>query len=494
MKQYILSLDQGTTSSRAIIFDTTGQAVASAQKEFTQYTPRESWVEHDPLEIWKTQKEVAIQALAKIEGGASSITALGITNQRETTVIWDKDTGAPVTNAIVWQCRRSEEICAKLEKAGHKDFIKERTGLVLDAYFSGTKLRWLLDNNSQAAEKAKQGKLLFGTIDSWLLWNLTGGRVHATDITNASRTMLMNIKTGKWDSEMLKLLDIPASVLPEIKPSIGVFGHTDSDIFGAEIPISGIAGDQHAALFGQKAFSPGDAKNTYGTGCFMLMNVGNKPAESKGGLLSTVAWATEKETTYALEGSVFMAGALFQWLRDSLKLVSSVQEIDKLAEQAENNGGVYLIPAFQGLGSPWWSSGARGTITGLTRASGKEHVCRAFIESVAYRSCDVLNTMQKDSGRSLSRLRVDGGATNSSILMQFQADMLGIPVEKPAAVEVTALGAALMAGLGAGVWENINSIKEMPANDTVFHPQIDSARRKELYNRWLEAVRHAITK
>ncbi len=492
MKKYILSLDQGTTSSRAIVFDTSGKAVSSAQKEFTQYTPRESWVEHDPEEIWAAQKEVALKALSEIEGGAAALAAVGITNQRETTVLWDRETGRPAANAVVWQCRRSEGICRRLKDEGYEDLIRERTGLVLDAYFAGTKIRWLLDNNPDIAEKARRGSILFGTIDSWLLWKLTGGRVHATDISNASRTMLMNLKTGQWDEEMLKMLDIPASMLPEIRPSVGLFGHTHADVLGSEIPISGIAGDQHAALFGQRAFTPGDVKNTYGTGCFMLMNVGKEPVASSGGLLSTVAWGTSEGTTYALEGSVFMAGALFQWLRDDLQLVSSVQEVDRLAEEAADNGGVYLIPAFQGLGSPWWSSGSRGTLTGLTRAAKKQHICRAFIEAVAYRSRDVIDIMQKDSGRSLGRLRVDGGATNSNILMQFQSDILGIPVERPSEVEITALGAALMAGLGAGIWKSIEELKDMPSDETVFKPRMSPEDREALYKRWLKAVRHAL--
>ncbi len=492
MNSYILSLDQGTTSSRAIIFNTRGEQVASAQKEFRQYTPRESWVEHNAEEIWESQLEVAREALSRLEGGASSIAALGITNQRETTVLWDAQTGRPVAPAVVWQCRRSEEICNRLRHENHQNFIREKTGLVLDAYFSGTKIRWLLDQYPELADKARQGRLRFGTIDSWLLWKLTGGRVHATDISNASRTMLMNLKTGDWDSDMLGLLDIPPAILPEIRPSIGVFGYTDAEILGKSIPVSGMAGDQHAALFGHRAFSAGDIKNTYGTGCFMLMNTGRDPVPSPGGLLSTVAWGTEKETTYALEGSVFMAGALFQWLRDNLQLVESVQEIDRLAEAAGDNGGVYLVPAFQGLGTPWWSTLSRGTLTGLTRAAGKPQVCRAFIESVAYRSRDVIDVMIKDSGRALGRMRVDGGATNSNILMQFQADILGIPVERPSQVEMTALGAALMAGLGAGLWGTLDDLLAIPSDETIFSPAISAETREELYSRWLATIRKSL--
>ena len=492
MKRYLLSLDQGTTSSRAIIFDTEGAVVSSAQREFTQFTPRESWVEHDADEIWVSQRAVAREVLKSVDGGAESIAAIGITNQRETTVVWDRRTGVPVANAIVWQCRRSADVCRRLKQAGHENLIRERTGLVLDAYFSGTKLRWLLDSDEEIARRAAAGELLFGTIDSWLLWKLTGGKVHATDVSNASRTMLMNLESGEWDDRMLEILGIPRPMLPEIRPSVGVFGETAAEVFGRSIPISGMAGDQHAALFGHRAFEAGDVKNTYGTGCFMLMNVGSKPVRSPGGLLSTLAWGIGDERTYALEGSVFMAGALFQWLRDDLGLVQDVREVSRLAEETEDNGGVYLVPAFQGLGSPWWSDAARGTLTGLTRAAKKGHVCRAFLESVAYRSRDVIEVMISDSGHSLGQMKVDGGAARSDVLMQFQADILGIPVERPASVEITALGAAFMAGLGVGIWSGIEDIRRFSGRQTVFTPSMDDGKRAELYEGWLEAVRKIV--
>ncbi len=492
MKRYILSLDQGTTSSRAIVFDTDGNTISVAQREFTQYTPRESWVEHDPDEIWVSQRAVAREALKNIDGQADSIAAIGITNQRETTVLWEKATGRPVSKAIVWQCRRTADICEKLKADGHEELIREHTGLVLDPYFSGTKLRWLLDSEPEIARRAEKGELLFGTIDTWLLWKLTAGKVHATDFSNASRTMLMNIETCQWDEELLRIINIPRCVLPEIRPSTGVFGESHPDVFGKSIPISGIAGDQHAALFGHRAFSPGDVKNTYGTGCFMLMNVGDKPVKSPGGLLSTVAWGVGDKPTYALEGSVFMAGALFKWLRDDLSLVQNVQEIDRLAEDTPDNGGVYLVPAFQGLGSPWWSPDSRGTLMGLTRAATKGHICRAFMESVAYRSKDVINVMIADSGRELHKMRVDGGVTNSNVTMQFQADLLGIPVERPQSVEMTALGAAMMAGLGVGIWSGLKDFDAIAAQDTIFKPKMSSQRRNELYDGWLASVRKVV--
>ena len=489
MSRYILALDQGTTSSRAIIFDESGAEISSSQREFTQYTPRESWVEHDADEIWASQLAVAREAIGEVDADINSIVAVGITNQRETTVLWDRNTGVPVERAIVWQCRRSMDICRRLKEAGHENFIRNRTGLMLDPYFSGTKIRWMLDENPELAVRAQEGDILFGTIDTWLLWKLTGGKVHATDVSNASRTMLMNLKTGGWDGEILKILDIPIAMLPEIKPSVGFFGETDPLLFGRSIPITGIAGDQHTALFGHRAFDPGDVKNTYGTGCFMLMNVGEQPLHSPGGLLSTVAWGMNGKLTYALEGSVFMAGAVLQWLRDDLGLVSSVQEIDRLSEEVDDTGGVYLVPAYQGLGTPWWSSEARGALTGLTRASKKAHVCRAFLESIAYRSRDVIDVMIADSGRELKRMRVDGGVTNSGILMQFQADLLDIPVERPSSVEITALGAALMAGLGSGLWNSIDDLKGLPDTDTIFKPQMSEERRNKLYGGWLEMVK-----
>lgn len=489
MNRYILALDQGTTSTRAIVFDENGTGVSSSQTEFTQFTPRESWVEHDAEEIWDSQLKVAREVLKDIEGGAGAITTIGITNQRETTILWDRASGKPVGPAIVWQCRRSTGICKHLKDAGYEDFIRSRTGLMLDPYFSATKIKWMFEEIPGLAERAGRGEILFGTVDTWLLWKLTAGKVHATDVSNASRTMLMNIETGEWDPELLKIMDLPSSMLPEIRPSVGYFGDTDASIFGASIPVTGIAGDQHAALFGHRAFEPGDVKNTYGTGCFMLMNVGDKPVISPGGLLTTVAWGIGDKLVYALEGSVFMAGAVLQWLRDDLGLVKNVQEIDRLSEEVDDTGGLYLVPAYQGLGTPWWSTTAKGSLIGLTRASKKAHVCRAFLESIAYRSRDVIDVMISDSGHKLNRMRVDGGVTNSDILMQFQANLLGIPVERPSSVEITALGAALMAGLGAGMWKNLDDLKGLPDTDTVFHPQMAEDRRDKLYAGWLDTVR-----
>jgi glycerol kinase len=488
MEQTILALDQGTTSSRAIVFSLSGNKIASSQKEFTQFTPRESWVEHDALEIWDTQIQAAREAVAGMPDGGASIGAIGITNQRETTVLWDRATGRPVHRAIVWQCRRSTGICRRLKDEGHEDFIRVRTGLMLDPYFSGTKIRWILDNDADLAARARRGEILFGTVDSWLLWNLTGGKVHATDVSNASRTLLMNIGTGQWDNEILDLLDIPREMLPEIRMSSGVFGESVPELFGRPIPVAAMAGDQHAALFGHRAFEPGMAKNTFGTGCFMLMNVGPKPVVSNKGLLSTVAWGIGGKLTYALEGSVFMAGALLQWLRDELGLVSNVQEIDRMAEKLEDSGGLYLVPAFQGLGTPWWRPDARGALLGLTRASTKAHICRAFLESIAYRTRDVLDLMISESGRSITALRVDGGVSNSDILMKFQADLLGITVERPKSVESTALGAALMAGVGAGIRNGLEDIGKLTGEVTVFRPSMSPDRRNQLYSGWLEAV------
>ena len=488
MDRYILALDQGTTSSRAIVFDMNGHTVSSSQREFTQYTPRESWVEHDADEIWNTQLSVAREAVSGVPGGVDAIAAVGITNQRETTVLWDRSTGEPIGRAVVWQCRRSSDICRRLKDNGHSETITSRTGLVPDPYFSGTKIRWFLENNPGLEARAASGDVLFGTIDSWLLWKLTAGAVHATDVTNASRTMLMNLRTGDWDSEMLDILGVPRAMLPEIKPSMGVFGETEPSLFGRSLPITGIAGDQHAALFGHRAFRPGDVKNTYGTGCFMLMNVGNEPVASPGGLLSTVAWSRGKELTYALEGSVFMAGAVLQWLRDDLGLIKEVHEVDILAETVVDTAGVYLVPAFQGLGTPWWADKAKGALLGLTRAAKKAHVCRAFLESIAYRSRDVIDVMLADSGRDMGRMRVDGGVTRSDFLMQFQSDLLGIPVERPDSVEITALGAALMAGIGAGLWDDFEDLSHLPASCRVFEPAMDPEQCRGLYDGWRKAV------
>jgi glycerol kinase len=490
MKDRILALDQGTTSSRAIIFNMSGIQISTSRNDFPQYTPEESLVEHDAEEIWESQLKAAEGAIAGMGSDISTIACIGITNQRETTILWDKNTGKPVGRAIVWQCRRTAGICERLRKEGHEKFIQKRTGLKLDPYFSGTKINWMLEEIPGLREKAEKGEILFGTVDTWLLWKLTGGEVHATDVTNASRTMLMNLETGQWDEEMLRILDIPRSILPEIRSSIGYFGETDSSLFGVPIPITAMAGDQHAALFGHRAFEPGDVKNTYGTGCFMLMNTGDKPVYSSGGLLSTVAWGINGEIIYALEGSVFMAGALLLWLRDNLGIVDEIEDINHLAESIGNNAGVYLIPAYQGLGTPWWSSSARGTITGLTRASEKAHICRAALESIAYRSRDVIDVMISDSGYELRHMRVDGGVTNSSFLMKFQAGLLNIPVERPSFIEVTVLGAALMAGLGAGLWDSLNSLKDMPSEHKVFRPDMEENQRRELYDTWLSHVKN----
>ena len=492
MNRYILSLDQGTTSSRAIIFDQSGNAVSSYQKEFTQYTAAEARVEHDAEEIWSSQLSAAHEAIKSARIPIDSIDAIGITNQRETTVFWEKASGKPLGRAIVWQCRRSTDICRRLKEEGHEDFIRSRTGLLLDPYFSGTKILWRFENDEGLRERASGAEILFGTVDSWLLWNLSGGKVHATDVSNASRTLLMNLQSGTWDEDILKLLDIPGSILPEIRPSIGDFGMTDPKLFGRAIPICGIAGDQHAALFGHQAFSKGDVKNTYGTGCFILMNVGEKPVKSKGGLLSTAAWSIDGKISYALEGSVFMGGASLQWLRDDLELVENVQEINRLSEKVDDTDGVYLVPAFQGLGTPWWQSDARAGLIGLSRASKKTHICRAFLEAIAYRSRDVIEVMEKDSGFSMGRLKVDGGATHSDLLMQFQADILGIPLERPAFSEITAMGAAFMAGLGGGLWKDLSDLPTMTEDTHVFQPEMSEERRSSLYSGWLKAVKRIL--
>ena len=489
MKKYILAVDQGTTSSRAIVFDLTGNVVSKAQKAFTQYTPRESWVEHDADEIWESQLSVIRNAVSKLPDGTDSIAAIGITNQRETTILWDRHTGKPAGHAVVWQCRRSAGICSALKETGYEKVFKEKTGLVLDPYFSGTKIKWLLDNKPELRVEAEKGNLLFGTVDSWLLWNLTGGKVHATDVTNASRTLLMNIHTGSWDRELLEILNIPEKMLPEIKDSAGFFGESDPGIFGRKIPVTGIAGDQQASLFGHKAFRPGDIKNTYGTGCFMMMNIGEKVKYSSGGLLTTVAWGIENKLTYAFEGSVFMAGALLEWLRDSLQIVQSVQEISRLAEETEDNDGVYLVPSYQGLGAPWWYTDAKGALTGLTRASGREHVCRAYLESIAYRSKDIIDVMSGDSGFKPEKLKVDGGVTNSSFLMQFQSDILNTTIEKPDMIEVTAYGAAMLAALGAGLFSGIKEISLLNVKSGSFTPAMEKDKIDKLYNGWLDAVK-----
>ena len=492
IKKYILALDQGTTSSRAIIYNFEGQIVKVAQKEFTQIYPKAGWVEHDPMEIWGSQSGVVSEILAMTGITAEEIAAIGITNQRETTVVWEKKTGKPVYNAIVWQCRRTSGICDELKTRGLENYIRENTGLVLDAYFSATKVKWILDNVEGARQKAKNGELLFGNIDTWLIWNLTKGKVHVTDYSNASRTMLYNIKDLKWDERILKELDLPASMLPEVKPSSAVYGHTDARIFGAEIPIAGDAGDQQAALFGQACYSPGMAKNTYGTGCFMLMLTGEKLVHSGNGLLTTIAWGVNNKVEYALEGSIFIAGAAIQWLRDGLKIINDAKDSEYFATKVEDSLGVYVVPAFVGLGAPYWDMYARGAILGLTRGTTRNHIIRATLESIAYQTRDVLELMRNECGIDLCELRVDGGACANNFLMQFQADILGVPVERPEIIETTALGAAYLAGLAVGFWKDQSMIAERRKVNRKFKPGMNEDKRKELYDNWKKAVKRSM--
>lgn len=492
-KKYILALDQGTTSSRAIIFDKDGQIIKIAQNEFTQYYPKPGWVEHDPMEIWGTQSGVASQVLETAGIRPEEIAAIGITNQRETTVVWDKTTGRPVYNAIVWQCRRTAGLCDELKERGLEGYIRENTGLVIDAYFSGTKIKWILDNVEGARERAERGDLLFGTIDTWLIWNLTRGEVHVTDYSNAARTMIYNIKDLCWDENLLEELEIPASMLPEVRPSSEIYGWTDPQIFGgAGIPISGIAGDQQAALFGQACFEAGMAKNTYGTGCFMLMNTGEKIVPSKKGLLTTIAWGVDGKVEYALEGSIFVAGAVVQWLRDEMKLISTAAESEYFAQKVQDSNGVYLVPAFVGMGAPYWDSYARGTMVGLTRGANRNHIIRAALESIAYQTRDVLEAMEEDSGIKLRTLKVDGGAVANNFLMQFQADILGVDVYRPDIIETTALGAAYLAGLGVGFWTDKDEIAKRWKVDKVFKPEMEVERQEILYQGWRKAVERSL--
>ncbi len=491
--KYILALDQGTTSSRAIIFNQQGDIVATEQQEFTQIYPQSAWVEHDAMEIWQAQLTVAQNVLKKNDLSPTDIAAIGITNQRETTLLWDRHTGKPVHNAIVWQDRRTAEICDGLKAKGLEPYIRENTGLVVDAYFSGTKVHWILENVDGVKEKAAKGDILFGTMDTWLVWKMTGGKVHITDYSNASRTLLYNIKSLEWDDKMLSELDIPKSVLPEVRPSSEVYGHTDAALFGAEIPIAGIAGDQQAALFGQACHAPGMAKNTYGTGCFMLMNTGTTPVESKAGLLTTIAWGLDGKVEYALEGSVFIAGAAIQWLRDGLKIIDSSPDSEFYAMKVKDTDGVYVVPAFAGLGAPYWDMYARGAIYGLTRGTTKAHLIRATLESLAYQTRDVLDAMEKDSGISLTALRVDGGASANDLLMQFQADLLDVPVERPEIIETTALGAAYLAGIAVGYWKK-SEIAERWQLDNSFPPEMESEKRDALYKGWQDAVKRTMTK
>ncbi len=485
---YILSLDQGTTSSRAILFDHSANLISMGQKEFTQIYPHTGWVEHDPEEIWESQVEVMRDVIEKSGIGLEEIKAIGITNQRETTVVWDKITGKPVTNAIVWQCRRTSDICEELKSKGLESYIRSNTGLVVDAYFSATKLMWVLENIDDARERAERGELLFGTIDTWLIWKLTGGKVHATDYSNASRTMLFNIKDLEWDEFLLDHMNIPKSLLPEVRGSSDYYGNIISDVLGAEIPITGVAGDQQSALFGQACFTPGDVKNTYGTGCFMLMNTGETLIHSKNGLLTTIAWHVDGETIYALEGSIFMAGAVIQWLRDELGLIKSSGESEELAKAVEDTGGVYLVPAFAGLGAPYWDMYARGTITGLTRGTRKEHIVRAGLESIAYQTKDVLIAMEEDSGIRLKTVRVDGGAVVNDFLMQFQADILNVEVIRPLLAETTALGAAYLAGLQVGFWKDRDEIIAERKTDNTFVSSMTPENIISAYNGWVRAV------
>ena len=487
--KYILALDQGTTSSRAILFDQGGSIVGTAQQEFRQLFPEPGWVEHDAQEIWATQSKVAGDVLKKANLSSVDVAAIGITNQRETTLVWDRATGKPITNAIVWQDRRTAQACDRLKAHGHEKLIRRKTGLVIDAYFSATKLRWILDNVPGAKAKAKAGDLAFGTIDSWLVWNLTGGRVHVTDATNASRTMLYNLRTGDWDDELLRLFGVPRAILPEVRSSSEVYGETT--IFGGAIPIAGMAGDQQAALFGQACTRPGMIKNTYGTGCFMLMQTGQELISSRNNLVTTVAWKLGSRTEYALEGSIFIAGAVVQWLRDGLGIIGASSEVESLAAQVPDNGGVYLVPAFAGLGAPHWDQYARGLMVGLTRGSTRAHLARASLEAIAYQVNDVLQAMQSDAGIRLKELRVDGGACVNNLLMQFQADLLGVPVVRPRVAETTALGAAYLAGLGVGYWKNTAQIAAQWQADRKFVPVMKPAQRKQLLTDWNKALHRA---
>ena len=489
MAKYIMALDAGTTSNRCILFDKSGQVCSVAQKEFTQIFPQPGWVEHDADEIWSTQLEVAQQALRNIGATAGDIAAIGITNQRETTVVWDKYTGRPIYNAIVWQCRRTAAYCDGLKDRGLVNTIRSKTGLVIDPYFSGTKIRWLLDHVPGAMEKAQAGQLLFGTVETWLIWKLTGGRVHVTDYSNASRTMLFNINTLQWDEEILDILQIPAAMLPTAMPSSGIYGYTDAALFGAPIPISGAAGDQQAALFGQACFHPGDAKSTYGTGSFLLMNTGNVPIFSQNGLVTTIAWGLNGTVSYALEGSIFVAGAAIQWLRDELQLIQSAAESEYMARKVPDTHGCYVVPAFTGLGAPHWDAYARGAIVGITRGVNRNHIVRATLDSIAYQVDDVLTAMAMDSDIELQALKVDGGASANNYLMQTQADISDAPVLRPRCVETTAMGAAYFAGLAVGYWKDLDEILANWAIDRTFEPQISEGQRVERINGWLRAVK-----
>jgi glycerol kinase len=493
MEQYILSLDQGTTSSRAILFNQKGEIVHIAQQEFTQYFPKPGWVEHNANEIWGSILAVIASVLSEASVKSEQVAAIGITNQRETTVVWDKHTGLPVYNAIVWQSRQTADICEQLKQQGYDDLFRKKTGLLIDPYFSGTKVKWILDNVEGAREKAEKGDLLFGTIDTWLIWKLSGGRAHVTDYSNASRTLLFNIHTLQWDEEILTILGIPKSMLPEVRPSSEVYAKTiPYHFFGVEVPIAGAAGDQQAALFGQACFAEGMAKNTYGTGCFMLMNTGEKAVQSQHGLLTTIAWGIDGKVEYALEGSIFVAGSAIQWLRDGLRMIKQAADSEAYAEKVDSTDGVYVVPAFVGLGTPYWDSDVRGAVFGLTRGTTKEHFIRATLESLAYQTKDVLAAMEADSGIALKTLRVDGGAVKNNFLMQFQSDMLGVPVERPVINETTALGAAYLAGLAVGYWKDRNEIAAQWQLERRFEPQMAEEKREALYAGWKKAVKAAM--
>ena len=491
MPKYMMALDSGTTSNRCILFDRAGRIVSVAQREFTQYFPQPGWVEHDANEIWATLLGVAVEAMQMAGAAAADIAAIGITNQRETTIVWDKATGEPVHHAIVWQCRRTSEYCDELRARGLTARFREKTGLVLDAYFSATKLHWLLENVPGVRERAAKGELLFGTVETWLIWKLTGGRAHVTDYSNASRTMLFNINTLDWDEEILAELNIPRSMLPKPLPSSGLFGTTDPSLLGGESPITGAAGDQQAALFGQTCFQPGEAKNTYGTGCFLLMNTGEKPVFSQNGLVTTIAWGLGEKVTYALEGSIFVAGAAIQWLRDEMKLIANAAESEAVAQEVADTNGCYVVPAFTGLGAPYWDQYARGAIVGLTRGCNRAHIVRATLDSLTYQTYDVLNAMRADSGIALASLKVDGGASANNYLMQTQADVIGAPVLRPTCVESTAMGAAYLAGLAVGFWRDQAEIRKIWAVDRTFEPQLDAKSRDARLHGWHRAVQRA---
>ncbi len=493
MEKYILALDQGTSSSRAIVFDSNGETKAVAQKEFTQIFPRPGWVEHNPMEIWSSQASVIAEAITSIDINGRDLAAIGITNQRETTIVWDAETGDPVYNAIVWQDRRTSEFCDALKKDGRADLIRSKTGLIIDAYFSATKILWILENVPGARQKADEGRLRFGTVDTWLIWMLTRGEVHVTDVSNASRTMLFNIHTLEWDMELLGLFGIPASMMPQVRSSSEVYGYTKTTLFAHEVPIAGIAGDQQAALFGQMCTEPGAVKNTYGTGCFLLMNSGERPIMSSNNLLTTVAWKIGDKVNYALEGSIFVAGSVVQWLRDGLGIIRSSSEVEALASSVPDNGGVYFVPALTGLGAPHWDQYAKGSIYGLTRGATAAHIARAALEGIAFQTMDIVNAMQRDAGVTLKELKVDGGASRNDLLMQFQADILGTSVIRPKVTETTALGAAYLAGLAVGYWESVDHIKSQWGVDTQFSPLAPEEKVTALKEGWADAVRRTLT-